>query len=264
MLKNRLLQFLNRRGVVEVISLGVAILIWELVAVFVIKDKGILPSPHAVFLAYFELLDLMPMDICTSLLHFAIGLGAGAVVGIAVGMLMGWFKTANRALDAIIEVLRPIPPLAWIPFAIIWIGLTHSAAGFIVFIGAVFPILINTYTGFREVDKTYIDAAKVLGCEKESKLIRLVAIPFSLPYIATGIRVGMGVGWMCLVAAEYFGVSRYGLGHRLLCVFFPLQMMDRVVAYMILLGLIALVLDRVFRYFVEERLLKWKKGMVTQ
>ena len=264
MVENRVLPFLNRRGAVEVISLGVAILIWEMVAVFVIKDRVILPSPRAVSLPYFELGDLIPLDICTSLLHFAIGLGAGAVVGITVGMLMGWFKIANRALDAIIEVLRPIPPLAWIPFAIVWIGLTHCAAGFIVFIGAVFPILINTYTGFREVDKTYIDAAKVLGCKKECTLIKSVAIPFSLPYIATGIRVGMGVGWMCLVAAEYFGVSRYGLGYRLLCIFFPLQMMNKVVAYVILLGLIALVLDRVFRYFVEEHLLKWKKGMVAQ
>ena len=93
-------------------------------------------------------------------------------------------------------------------------------------------------------------------------MIKSVAFPFSLPYIATGIRIGMGVGWMCVVAAEMFGVSKSGLGFRLFQVFWPLHMMDKLVAYMIILGLVALFLDRVFRYFVEERLFKWKKGIV--
>jgi NitT/TauT family transport system permease protein len=262
--KNKLSQFLNSRGAIEAISLCAAVIIWEIVADFIIKNPIKLPSPYAVFLSYLKLWEIIPGDIGISLLHFGIGLGAGAAVGITVGMLMGWFRVANRVFDPVVEILRPIPPLAWVPFAILWGGLTHYAAGFIVFIGAFFPILLNTYTGFREVDKTYIDAAKVLGCNEERKLIKSVAFPFSLPYIATGIRIGMGVGWMCVVAAEMFGVSKNGLGFRLFQVFWPLHMIDRLVAYMIILGLVALVLDRLFRYFVEERLLKWKKGMVIQ
>ena len=259
--KNRL-YFLKGRGAIEVISLCVAVIIWEIVADFIIKDAIKLPSPYAVFLAFCELWEIIPWDIYISLLHFGIGLGAGAAVGITIGMLMGWFRIADRAMDPIVEILRPIPPLAWVPFAILWGGLTHFAAGFVVFIGALFPILLNTYVGFRGVDKTYIDAAKVLGCKEERRLIKSVAIPYSLPYIATGIRIGMGVGWMCVVAAEMFGVSKNGLGYRLFQIFWPLHMIDKLVVYMIILGLIALLLDRLFRHFVEDRLFKWRKGIV--
>ena len=260
--KNNRLYFLKGRGAIEVISLCVAVIIWEIVADFIIKNPVKLPSPYAVFLAFCELWEIIPWDIYISLLHFGIGLGAGAAVGITIGMLMGWFRIADRALDPIVEILRPIPPLAWVPFAILWGGLTHFAAGFVVFIGALFPILLNTYVGFRGVDKTYIDAAKVLGCKEERRLIKSVAIPYSLPYIAAGTRIGMGVGWMCVVAAEMFGVSKNGLGYRLFQIFWPLHMIDKLVVYMIILGLIALLLDRLFRHFVEDKLLKWKKGIV--
>jgi len=260
--KNNRLYFLKGRGAIEVISLCVAVIIWEIVADFIIKNPVKLPSPYAVFLAFCELWEIIPWDIYISLLHFGIGLGAGAAVGITIGMLMGWFRIADRALDPIVEILRPIPPLAWVPFAILWGGLTHFAAGFVVFIGALFPILLNTYVGFRGVDKTYIDAAKVLGCKEERRLIKSVAIPYSLPYIAAGTRIGMGVGWMCVVAAEMFGVSKNGLGYRLFQIFWPLHMIDKLVVYMIILGLVALFLDRLFRHFVEDKLLKWKKGMV--
>jgi NitT/TauT family transport system permease protein len=260
--KNNRLYFLKGRGAIEVISLCVAVIIWEIVADFIIKNPIKLPSPYAVFLAFCELWEIIPWDIYISLLHFGIGLGAGAAVGITIGMLMGWFRIADRALDPIVEILRPIPPLAWVPFAILWGGLTHFAAGFVVFIGALFPILLNTYVGFRGVDKTYIDAAKVLGCKEERRLIKSVAIPYSLPYIAAGTRIGMGVGWMCVVAAEMFGVSKNGLGYRLFQIFWPLHMIDKLVVYMIILGLIALLLDRLFRHFVEDKLLKWKKGIV--
>ncbi len=258
-MRNRLRSVLTSRGVIEAVALFVAIILWELIAVLIIHNPGKLPSPYAVLLAFIDLVEIMPIDIAVSLLHFAIGIGAGAAVGIAIGMLMGWFRIVDRIMDPIVEILRPIPPLAWVPFAILWGGLTHYAAGFIVFIGAFFPVLINTYTGFREVDKTYIDAARVLGCKEEGRLIKYVAFPFSMPYIATGIRVGMGVGWMCVVAAELFGVSNTGLGYRLFLVFWPLHMIDRLVAYMILLGLVALSLDHLFRYFVVEKLFKWKR-----
>ena len=89
-------------------------------------------------------------DLPVSSLHFSIGLGAGLLVALPLGMIMGWFKVADSIMDPIVELLRPIPPLAWIPFAIIWFGITNSAAGFIIFMGAVFPILINTYAGFHQ------------------------------------------------------------------------------------------------------------------
>jgi NitT/TauT family transport system permease protein len=175
---------------------------------------------------------------------------------------MGWFHNADRVADPLIEIVRPIPPLAWIPFAIVWFGLTHISAGFVVFVGAVFPIIINTLTGFKSVSKVYVEAGKVLGCMKSTSLIRYIALPYSLPSIAAGIRIAMGVGWMCLVAAEMFGVSKNGLGYKIWWHYY-LHQMDFVLVYMLILGFLGLLIDRVFRWYVDGKLLKWRKGVVV-
>jgi NitT/TauT family transport system permease protein len=185
---------------------------------------------------------------------------AGLLIALPIGMLMGWFRAADRVMDPIVEIVRPIPPLAWIPFAIIWFGLTDQAAGFIIFVGAVFPILINTYVGFRSLPRVYVESAKVLGATKDRDLIRYIAFPFALPSIAGGIRIAMGIAWMCLVAAEEFGVSTSGLGYKIWSYYY-LHEMDYVLLYMIVLGLLGLLIDRSFRYVVEEKMLKWRVGL---
>ncbi len=199
-------------------------------------------------------------DLPVSSLHFSIGLGAGLLVALPAGMIMGWFKVADSIMDPIVELLRPIPPLAWIPFAIIWFGITNSAAGFIIFMGAVFPILINNYAGFKGLPRVYVESAKVLGATRDIDLIRYVALPQALPSIAAGIRIAMGIAWMCLVAAEMFGVSKNGLGFKIWDSYGHYRM-DEVFMYMIVLGLLGLAIDRTFRYVVEERLLKWRAGL---
>jgi len=244
------------------VPLIIVLLLWELTARYVIKDPLILPRFSAVIFSLYELRDVLITDILVSLLHFGIGLALAFSAALPLAIGMGWFRNVFKAIDPIIEILRPIPPLAWIPVAILWIGLNHSAAGFIIFIGAFFPILIDSYTGFRNVPKVLVETGKVLGCIGNKKQIKYVAFPYALPSIATGTRVGMGVGWMCVVAAEMFGVGHYGLGFRLFQDFYFLHQMDYVIAYMLVLGLVALCVDRVFRYFVEDKLLKWKKGIV--
>ena len=199
-------------------------------------------------------------DLPVSSLHFSIGLGAGLLVALPAGMIMGWFKVADSIMDPIVELLRPIPPLAWIPFAIIWFGITNSAAGFIIFMGAVFPIMINTYAGFKGLPRVYVESAKVLGATRDIDLIRYVALPQALPSIAAGIRIAMGIAWMCLVAAEMFGVSKNGLGFKIWDSYGHYRM-DEVFMYMIVLGLLGLAIDRTFRYVVEERMLKWRVGL---
>jgi len=261
-IKIKLGPFLKKRGL-EIAPLCAAVIVWQIIADFAVKNPFILPSFYSVVLSLFKLWRIIPLDIFMSLLHFGIGLALAICVAVPIGACMGWFRRVDRAVDPIIEVIRPIPPIAWIPFAIIWCHLTHQAAGFVVFIGAVFPILINTYAGFRGVEKILVEAAQVLGCSKNRDLIKSVAFPSSLPSIATGIRIGMGVGWMCVVAAEMFGVSRYGLGFRLFQRFYFLHQTDNLLLYMIILGLIALILDRAFRYFVEERLFRWRAGIVV-
>lgn len=274
-MKNKIVHVVKGRAV-EIISIISALLLWQLVAEFIVRNKFFLPSILDVISASVTIfqrpsvLELgssaieMPVifvDLLHSLLHFSIGMVAALIIGIPIGMMMGWFTTFNRMFDPIIEMLRPIPPLAWIPFAIIWLGLTPISAGFLIFVGAVFPIIINTFTGLKNVPKVYVEAARVLGCKKDSDLIRYIAMPSALPSIAAGIRIAIGVGWMCLVAAEMFGVSKYGLGFKIWHHYY-LHQMDMVLVYMMVLGLLGLLIDKVLRYVIDEHLLKWQAGVV--
>jgi NitT/TauT family transport system permease protein len=236
------------------------VVIWQLAAIYA-NDPLILPGPLLVLMALSQSWEtILTVDMPISLVHFALGMGAGLLVGLPIGMAMGWYRTADQILDPIVEILRPIPPLAWIPFAIIWFGLTDEAAGFIIFVGAVFPILINTYIGFRSLPKVYVESAKVLGATKDADLIRYIAFPYALPSIAGGIRIAMGIAWMCLVAAEIFGTSIGGLGYEIWH-YYSLHRMAYVLLYMIVLGLLGLLIDRSFRYVVEERMLRWRVGL---
>ena len=253
--KNRLL---------GILAILIALAFWQFVAAVIIRYPFILPAPTDVFAAFVSLVQkgTLLLDVQASLVHFAIGLGMALLVGIPIGILMGWNRRFDAFLDPLIELLRPIPPLAWIPFAIIWFGLTAFSAGFIIFAGAVFPIIINTYSGFRGVPRVFVEAGKMLGCTKDRDLIRYIAFPAALPAVASGIRIATGVGWMCLVAAELFGVSNYGLGQKL-WFYYSLHQMDSVVVYMILLGMIGLAFDMIFRYYVERHFLKWRTGEVA-
>ena len=246
------------------LAIILALVLWEIIADFIVGDVFYLPSPSDIILAFISLVQsgTLLMDIEVSLLHFAIGIGTALVIGIPIGIAMGWNRRIDAFLDPIIEILRPIPPLSWIPFAIVWFGLTNASAGFVIFIGAVFPVLINTYTGFRSVPRIFVEAGKMLGCTKNRDLIRYIAFPSALPSVAAGIRIATGVGWMCLVAAELFGVSKYGLGQKL-WFFYNLHQMDSVVVYMILLGLIGLAFDMLFRYWIDRQFLKWRTGEVA-
>lgn len=247
------------QGVSALSILGL-IVVWQAAAV-VVNDQLTLPSFVQVVAAFLDnWWSILTEDLPVSSLHFAIGIVGGLLVALPTGIIMGWFKIADRIMDPIVEILRPIPPLAWIPFAIIWFGITDSAAGFIIFMGAVFPILINTYVGFKGLPRVYVESAKVLGATKDIDLIRYVAIPQALPSIAAGIRIAMGIAWMCLVAAEMFGVSKNGLGFKIWDSYGHYRM-DEVFMYMIVLGLLGLAIDRTFRYVVEERMLKWQVGL---
>ena len=246
------------------VAILLALVIWQFVAAVIIRYPFILPAPTDVYTAFVSIPhtgDLF-LDIKASLVHFAIGLGLALIVGIPIGIIMGWSRRIESLMDPLIELLRPIPPLAWIPFAIIWFGFTTVSAGFVIFMGAVFPILINTYSGFRSVPRIFVEAGRMLGCTKNRDLIRYIAFPSALPSMVSGIRVATGVAWMCLVAAELFAVSDYGLGKNL-WFYYNLHRMDCVIVYMIILGLIGLSIDMAFRYYIDRYFLKWQTGEVA-
>jgi NitT/TauT family transport system permease protein len=171
------------------------------------------------------------------------------------------FKLADRLSYPIIELVRPIPPIAWIPLTIIMLGLTHQAAGFIIFIGGVFPVLLNTRHGVASIEVKYLEAAMTLGATRRLTLIRRVVIPAALPSIMTGIRVGSGVAWMCVVAAELFGVAPYGLGYQIEIakLYF---LLDVIIAYMLAIGILGFALDVLYRA-IEGKVLAWRAGLVV-
>jgi NitT/TauT family transport system permease protein len=255
---------MNQNRWLGVVAIVLALAIWEIIAVGFVKNSFILPSPLDVLSAFIGLVEKgrLLLDFEASMIHFAIGLGLALLIGIPVGIAMGWSRRFDAFIDPIIEILRPIPPLAWIPFAIIWFGLTPLSAGFVIFIGSVFPIIINTYSGFRGVPRIFVEAGRMLGCTKGWSQIRYIAFPAALPSVAAGVRIAAGVGWMCLVAAELFGVSNNGLGMAL-WFYYNLHQMDCVVVYMLLLGLLGLAFDMVFRYYMDRRFLKWRTGEVA-
>ncbi len=246
------------------LAIVIALLIWECYASFIVRNSFLLPGPVDVLLAFIDLVQkgILLADFEVSMMHFVIGLAGALLIGIPIGIAMGWNRRADEFLNPLIEILRPIPPLAWIPFAIIWFGFTPVSAGFVIFVGAIFPILINTYTGFRGVPRIFVEAGRMLGCTRTRDQIRYIAFPAALPSVVSGVRVATGVGWMCLVAAELFGVSNNGLGKDL-WFYYNLHQMDAVVVYMLILGLIGLAIDIVFRYYTDRYFLKWRTGEVA-
>ena len=262
-------------------SLSVFALIWELIAILVVVSLGAdlewetiltaiqegnsfyLPRFSFVVAAFFNAVQttVFFVDIGISMSHFLFGAACALILGIPIGMIMGWFPFLDKAISPIVELFRPIPPLAWIPFAILWFHLAPNSPGFIIFMGMIFPIILSTYSGFKNVSKIYVEAAKVLGSVSNVKLIRYIAVPAASPMILSGIRTSMGVGWMCLAASEMFGVSNTGIGYKL-WFYFGILDMTNVVVCMLTLGLIGLLLDLLFNYLLHNRLLKWQKGTV--
>ncbi len=258
---------MNSFRIEKVVGVGLFLITWEIVARYkllfflgIIKMEGLLfpPTiPSVVEAFYLDILDgTMTLSIGYSIMHLLIGLIGAVMLGVPLGILMGWSRRAEYIIDPIIQVMRPIPPLAWIPIAIMMLGLTHQAAGFIIFIGAFFPILINTYSGVRGTDRRLVEMAKTLGAS-DKQILTKVVLPFSMPMITSGVRISLGVGWMCVVAAEMFGVSKYGLGWKI-PYYSNIFMYDHVFAYMLILGLIGYSMDIIFKRF-ESWKLRWRE-----
>lgn len=259
--------------VIEALYLIIAIIIWQLVADRVVQTKFILPSFYDVIIAFFNTVTsgLIFSDILTSLLHFSIGFVAALTIGIPLGIAMAWFKQASRAIDPLIKMLRLISPFAWIiftifliPWAIVFFGLTHEAIGFIVFVGMVFPILINTYSGLKNVSAVYVETAEASGYTENTDLKHLIGTPSALHSIVGGIRIASGMGWMCLLVAEYlmWGVSTNGFGYQIWHNYY-LHRIDYVIAYLLLLGFVSFLFDQFFRYYMDTKILRRMPGALV-
>jgi len=178
-----------------------------------------------------------------------------ALMAIPLGVAMGWWKAFNEQVDPLVEILRPIPPLAWIPLSILWFGVGDLQNEFIILLGIFFPILLNTMGGVRVVDPNLVRAARCLGSSEWTVLSRVVVLA-ALPQIVTGIRIGLGVGWMALVAAELVGANS-GLGFMINDARTILRT-DIVIVGMITIGLVGLALDSIVRLMMAA-LMPWSR-----
>ena len=180
-----------------------------------------------------------------------------ATLAIPLGIAMGWWKAVEDQVDPIVEVLRPVPPLAWIPLSILWFGIDDTQNEFIIFLGCFFPILLNTIAGVKGVEPNLVRAARCLGAG-EAKILWRVVLRAALPQIITGIRVGLGVGWMALVAAELVGANS-GLGFLINDARTVLRT-DYVIVGMATIGVVGLAIDRVIRV-VSARMMPWSQAL---
>src|SRR6516162_1433488 len=180
-----------------------------------------------------------------------------AAAAIPLGIAMGWWRQVYSQVNPIMEILRPIPPLAWIPLSILWFGLGDEQNEFIIFLGMFFPILVNTIVGVKNIDPNLVRASRSLGASEHKVLIRIV-LKGALPQIITGVRIGLGVGWMALVAAELVGASS-GLGFLINDARSMLRT-DTITVGMLTIGLIGLLIDTAIRV-LSRRLLPWSLAL---
>jgi ABC-type nitrate/sulfonate/bicarbonate transport system permease component len=240
--------------------LVVLLLVWQAVSVWMLDTttRTLLPPPTAVLQAAWELVSAGELfrHLRDSLKRELVAF-LWATTSIPLGVAMGWWKVVHDQVDPVIEMLRPVPPLAWIPLSILWFGIGDMQNQFIIFLGIFFPILLNTIAGVANVEPNLIRAARCLGASEWEVLWRVV-LRAALPQIVTGIRIGLGVGWMALVAAELVGANS-GLGFLINDARTVLRT-DYVIVGMATIGLVGLLLDWLIRS-LSRRLLPWSRAM---
>lgn len=256
---------------------GLLAIFWQMLAIYINKPMvlprlesvgKVLLHPHTKILITGSLVENMGI----SLVRVTCGFFLANTIAIPLGILMGYYRFAERLFESTVDSLRHIPPLAWVPIILAWFGIKNFPDWFpglsrsvilgsvqfsmiiIIFIGAFFPILLNTIHGVKGIPIIFIESARTLG-SKGFSIVFKVIVPAALPSIVAGLRIGLGIGWMCLVAAEMMPGSNAGLGY-LIWYAYELLRTDIVIAGMIYIGVIGFTMDRGFRY-IERRRFVW-------
>jgi NitT/TauT family transport system permease protein len=247
---------LFNRYILPAIGLICFLLIWEAVPILEPSAKALLPVPSQLPRAFLSEVKNGIWLVCVaeSLSHYIIGLFIGVLFGVALGILTGMYVRLETTLAWVIRTLRPIPGLAWIPFAIIWFGVEQSAAIFIIAIGVFWIVFFAAQAAIRNVDRELIEVADAFGFTRGWEKLVKVLFPASLTGILVGVRTALGQAWMAVVAAELFGVE--GLGQRMNQAA-SLLATDIVVVYMLTMAALYGLVDTGF-LFLQSRILSWK------
>ncbi|PKU26132.1 ABC transporter permease [Telmatospirillum siberiense] len=199
-------------------------------------------------------------DALASCLRVLTGYAIATASGVLLGIAIGWWRWVERTIEPTVQMIRPIPPVSWIPLAIIWFGIADKPAIFLVFLGAFFPILLNTIHGVKTSDRNLIRAAAMMGAT-EQQMLRQVIFPAALPSIMAGLRIGIGSAWMLTVTAEMVAVKS-GIGYVLWDSYYFLRY-DLVLAAMVSIGLLGYGTDLLLKLLMQSTL-RWQRGQTVQ
>jgi NitT/TauT family transport system permease protein len=227
-------------------------------AVVVLTRSVIFPTPLDVMTGTLELLEdgTLLEHIAASLMRVGTGFLLAVCVAVPLGLWMGWVRGAYRTLNPLFQILRPISPIAWIPIAILWFGVGNASPIYLIFISSVFPMVVQTTVGVHTIEKRYLRAAENFGVSRYT-LFRQVVIPAVMPQIVVGMRIGLGVAWLVVVAAEMIAL-RSGLGYMIMDSRNAGNRYDLVIAGMIIIGIIGLSLDGGMRLLERIKWVRWR------
>lgn len=236
----------------------IALLIATWWVVVVATESVIFPTPLQVLAGALELIEDGSLweHIGASLFRVGTGFAVAVAIAVPLGLWLGWVQGAYTTLNPIFQILRPISPIAWIPLAILWFGVGDLSPIFLIFISSVFPMVVQTVSGVHTIERRYLWAAQNFGVSRRT-LFRRVVIPAVLPQIIVGMRIGLGVAWLVVVAAEMIAL-RSGLGYLIIDSRNAGNRYDLVIAGMILIGLIGLLLDGTMRLLEGLKSVRWR------
>lgn len=208
-----------------------------------LSGSDIFPTPWEVVLGFKELVQqgVLLKYVVASLFRVTWGFLLAILVGVPFGLLLGWYRPLASAFNPMIQIFRPISPIAWIPVAILWFGITDVSPVFLIFLASVFPITVSSMAAVQNMQPVYVRAARNFGLNNR-QLFQKVIFPACLPQILTGLRIALGIAWLVVVAAEMIAVNS-GLGYLIIDARNAGKRYDLVVAGMVMIGFIGLILD---------------------
>ena len=245
-----------KQALPSIVVIAIVVGIWW--AVVVGTQSAIFPTPWAVVTGTLELArdGTLWEHIGASLMRVGAGFGLAVALAIPLGLWMGWVHGAFVTLNPLFQIMRPISPIAWIPIAILWFGVGNASPIFLIFIASVFPMIVQTTVGVHTIEKRFLRAAENFGVSR-TKLFMKVVFPATLPQIIVGMRIGLGVAWLVVVAAEMIALHS-GLGYLIIDSRNAGNRYDLVIASMIIIGVIGLLLDGATRLLERMNTVKWR------
>ncbi len=248
----------SKRSLVAVAVIVFCVALWWITVR--ISGSRIFPTPWQVILGMVQLAQqgLLLKHVAASLVRVTYGYLLAATLAIVLGLFMGRFRGVYVACNSLVQLLRPISPIAWIPLAILWFGVGDLSPIFLIFLSSFFPMVIGTVAGVLTIERQYIWAAENFGISGFN-LLRFVIFPGALPQIITGMRIGLGVAWLVVVAAEMIAINS-GLGYLIIDSRNAGNRYDLVVAGMVIIGVIGLLLDFLMRGLERLDEVQWQYG----